>query len=130
VTDIREQARQFYQAVDAQNWERLRDIVAPEWTERLGGFDRWCEFLQTFYVAFPGARHIIDDFVVEGDRVATRCRFEGIHGGPFRGVSPTGKAVSARVMHFDRFAAAKLVEHFGVFDMLGLLEQIGAPYSR
>lgn len=56
----------------------------------------------------------------------TRCEFQGTHTGSFGEHPPTGAGVRVGVIHIDRFAGGRLVEHHGVPDMLGLLRQIGA----
>jgi predicted ester cyclase len=42
------------------------------------------------------------------------------------GIPPSGKAVEWREMHIYRVVGGKIVEHWGVIDQLGLLQQIGA----
>ena len=129
--DIREQTRRLYAAIDARDWAQVREMTAPDLVIHLAsagphGFDQWREVLEGLFVAFPDGQHVIDDLIVEGDRAATRCRFKGVQRGTFRGAPPSGNAVSVGVMHIDRFAAGKVVEHFGQLDALGLLQQIGA----
>jgi predicted ester cyclase len=82
---------------------------------------------EIFFVGFPDGHHVIDDDLSDGDRVVTRCRFQGTHSGSFRGVPPTGTKISVGVIHIDRFRDGKLVEHVGQLDALGLLQQIGVP---
>jgi len=129
--DIREQTRRLYAAIDARDWARLGELTAPDFVVHLGsggphGFAEWRSALEGFFVGFPDGHHVIDDLIVEGDRAVTRCRFKGTQTGTFRGAPPSGNAVSVGVIHIDRFAAGKVVEHFGQLDALGLLQQIGA----
>ncbi len=42
------------------------------------------------------------------------------------GVPPTGKRVSFGVIDIIRIAGGKLVEHWGLMDSAGLMQQIGA----
>jgi predicted ester cyclase len=129
--DIREQTQRLYAAIDAQDWVRVREMTAPDLVIHLAsagphGLDQWREVLEGLFVAFPDGHHVLDDIIVEGDRAATRCRFKGTQTGTFRGAPPSGNAVSVGVIHIDRFAGGKVVEHFGQLDALGLLQQIGA----
>ena len=127
----KEQARHFYELLDMQDWAELTKLISPVFVAQVSSlppmnFSEWRSGLQMFYVGFPDGHHVIDDFLVEDDRVATRCRFEGTHNGIFLGVPPSGKRVSAGVIHIDRFTEGKLVEHFGQLDLLGLMTQINA----
>ena len=131
MSDLKELARRFYASLDAQDWEETMSLVAPGFTAQVGSlppmsFNDWRRGLEMFYAGFPDGRHLVDDYVVEDDRVVTRCRFEGTHRGAFFGEQPTGSRVSVGVIHIDRFAGGKLIEHFGQLDLLGLLLRIGA----
>jgi predicted ester cyclase len=89
-------------------------------------FFEWRDGLKMFYVGFPDGHHVINEYVAEGDRVVTRCRFEGTHRATFLGIPASGNRVSVVVIHIDRFTEGKLVEHSGLLDFLGLMQQIGA----
>ncbi len=130
MNDLKELARRFYASLDAQDWAETMTLVAPGFTAQVGSlppmsFNDWRRGLEMFYAGFPDGRHLIDDYVVEDDRVVTRCHFEGTHQGAFFGVPPSGSTVSIGVIHIDRFAGGKLIEHFGQLDLLGLLLRIG-----
>lgn len=131
MTDPKELARRFYDSLDAQDWEETMSLVAPGFTAQVGSlppmsFTDWRRGLEMFYAGFPDGRHLIDDYVIEDNRVVTRCRFEGTHSGAFFGVPPTEIKVSVGVIHIDRFVGGKLIEHFGQLDLLGLMLRIGA----
>ncbi|TGQ33236.1 MULTISPECIES: ester cyclase [unclassified Mesorhizobium] len=127
--DIRDFAQNFYAMIDTQEWDKLADLVSPDLAVHLGsagpiGFDDWRKSLIEFFVGFPDGHHLIDDYVIDADRVATRCRFQGTHTGIFHGVEPSGNRVSVGVIHIDRLENGVAVEHFGQLDALGLLRQI------
>jgi hypothetical protein len=67
----------------------------------------------------------IDDMVAEGDKVATRVTMTGTHKGEIMGIPPTNKKVTVSGIVIDRFAGGKIVEDNGIFDMLGLMRQLG-----
>jgi predicted ester cyclase len=64
--------------------------------------------------------------VAEGDKVATLKTFSGTHEGEFMGIPPTGSRVSFDVFDLLRVRDGKVVEHWNVVDMAGLLQQLGA----
>jgi steroid delta-isomerase-like uncharacterized protein len=78
------------------------------------------------HVAFPDLRATIHDQIAEGDRVATRKTLRGTHRGEFRGISPTGRAVTFDVIDFVRIEKGRIAEQWNVVDLMGLLQQIGA----
>ena len=59
--------------------------------------------------------------------VAVRIEAGGTHTGePFGGIPASGKAIRWKEVHIFRCAAGQIVEHRGVFDLLGILQQLGA----
>jgi predicted ester cyclase len=79
-----------------------------------------------FRQGFPDLHERIDMLVGEGDLVVARTYFEGTHTGEFMGLAPTGIRVQASSFGMYRIADGKIVEHWGEFDNLGLLQQIEA----
>jgi steroid delta-isomerase-like uncharacterized protein len=75
--------------------------------------------------AFPDLRTAEVDSVKEGDKVAFRWLLSGTHEGEFMGVAATGRRVEAMGMDIVRLADGDIVEHWGEFDAMGLLRQIG-----
>ena len=91
---------------------------APD-PERVGrGFAAMAE-------AFPDLRMAEADSLREGEKVAFRWILSGTHEGEFIGVAPTGRRVEAMGMDIVRLADGEIVEHWGEFDAVGLLRQIG-----
>jgi predicted SnoaL-like aldol condensation-catalyzing enzyme len=66
------------------------------------------------------------DQIAEGDKVATRWIASATHTGSLQGIPPTGKAVRVTGVNVTRFAKGKIVESWFNFDMLTLLQQVGA----
>jgi predicted ester cyclase len=129
--NTRDVGLRLYAALDSQNWQHVQELVSPDVFVQVGssppmGFDQWRRSQERFYAGFPDGHHVIDDCLVDGERLVTRCRFQGTHTGSFGERPPTGISVSVGVIHVDRFGSGQLVEHHGQLDMLGLLQQIGA----
>jgi hypothetical protein len=56
-----------------------------------------------------------------------RVRCTGTHEVQFAGLAPTGKQATFELIDINRFdASGKVVEHWSLVDMLGLLQQLGA----
>jgi len=92
-----------------------------------GYFNR---FYAGMLTAFPDVRFTIVDQVAEGDKVATIKTARGTHLGEFMGVGPTGREIELPVIDVFRVAEGKLVEHWGAWDNLRFLQQIGAAPAR
>jgi steroid delta-isomerase-like uncharacterized protein len=75
--------------------------------------------------AFPDMRIAEADSLREGDKAAFRWLMSGIHRGEFLGVAPTGERIEAMGMDIVRIAEGEIVEHWGEFDVVGMLRQLG-----
>ena len=75
--------------------------------------------------AFPDLRAEIHEQVAEGDRVVTRKTLRGSHHGEFMGIAPTGREAALEVIDILRVEDGRLMEHWNVVDMHGLLQQLG-----
>lgn len=77
--------------------------------------------------AFPDIKPELLEILAEGDLVSVRVEAEGTHTGePFNGIPPRGKNMRWQEIHIFRCQSGKIVEHWGVFDLLGILQQLGA----
>lgn len=78
--------------------------------------------------AFPDITPALSEMVAEGDLVAVRVQAQGRHtGAPFPPDIPaSGQAITWKEMHTFRCADGQIAEHWGVFDLLGILQQLGA----
>jgi predicted ester cyclase len=63
--------------------------------------------------------------IAEEDKVASRVSLSATHQGEFQGIPPTGKQVMQTGIDLLRIAGGKVVERWGEFDNLGLLQQLG-----
>jgi predicted ester cyclase len=75
--------------------------------------------------AFPDLHFTIEELIAEGDTVVGRVTMSGTHQGPLIGIAPTGRAIRQAQAHFVRFRDGKGVEHRGLRDDLGLMQQLG-----
>jgi steroid delta-isomerase-like uncharacterized protein len=76
--------------------------------------------------AFPDWYSTPEEVIAEGDRVAERWTGRGTHRGAFQGIPPTGKQVTVPGVVFYRLDDGKIAEFRGSFDMLSMLQQLGA----
>jgi len=74
--------------------------------------------------AFPEYELVIDDVLGEDDLVAVRGTFRGRHLGPFAGVEPTARLVTAGLIIIYRLKNGQIVEHWLQMDRVALLGQL------
>lgn len=75
--------------------------------------------------AFPNLRVAEVDSIREGDMAAFRWIMSGTQEGEFMGVAPNGQRVEAMGMDIVRLSEGEIAEHWGEFDAIGLLRQLG-----
>ena len=78
-----------------------------------------------FRSAFPDIQFTIEDIMAEGDKVIARWGASGTHKGEFLGHALTDNRISITGVHIYRLSNEKLVERWGNWDQLGLMQQIG-----
>jgi predicted ester cyclase len=79
-----------------------------------------------FAVGFPGITAKILFQVEEGNMVASRVIWTGVHKGTFMGVPPSGKTANINAIRVDRFEGDKIVESWVEVNQMGLMMDIGA----
>ncbi len=131
--------RRFVEEVQSDHrMDVVDELFSPEFLDHavpLGmapqrGSGHFKQFYAGMLAAFPDVRFTIVDQVAEGDKVATIKTARGTHRGEFMGVRPTGREIELPVIDVFRVAEGKLVEHWGAWDNLRLLQQIGAAPAR
>ena len=107
------------------------DIFASDFTAYMPGqapMDRatFEHFVSAVTDGMPGYTYEIHDQIAQGDLVANRLTWRGVHSGTLAGVPATGRAVELRGINMFRVRDGRVVEQWAQLDMLGLLQQIGA----
>ena len=81
----------------------------------------WAALLE----AFPDLHLTVEDAIAEGDKVVMRNTVTGTHRGEYMGFAPTGKSVTYNEIFIFRFVNGRIVETWGVVDVLSQLKQLG-----
>jgi predicted ester cyclase len=122
-----------YERINAGDIAGFGDLVADDFVEHQGGpglpaaKEGTLEFFRILLAAFPDMRMNVEDLIAGGDKTVARVKVTGTHKGEFMGVPPTGTRVDVQLIDIMRFNSAGLVcEHWGVADMLSLMQQLGA----
>jgi steroid delta-isomerase-like uncharacterized protein len=77
--------------------------------------------------AFPDFRPEIHWQTVDGDLVTTFKTYHGTHRGDFLGIAATGRTVRFDTVDAMRVRDGRIVEHWGVADLYGVVGQLSAP---
>lgn len=82
--------------------------------------------LSMFHAVFSGFQVTAEDMLANEDKVVARLSVNGTNTGEFMGLPPTGKEVTIGGIEMFRVADGKLVERWAEFDMMSLMQQLGA----
>ena len=75
--------------------------------------------------AFPDFHAEIHWQLADGDCVTTYKTYHGTHEGPFLGIAPTHRKIHFETVDVMRVRNGKITEHWGVANLLFLMQQIG-----
>jgi steroid delta-isomerase-like uncharacterized protein len=75
--------------------------------------------------AFPDFHAEIHWQLADGDRVTTFKTYYGTHEGEFLGIAPTHRKIQFETVDVMRVRNGKIADHWGVANLLSLMQQIG-----
>ena len=124
--------RRLYERLNAGDIDGFGDSIADNFVEHeeTPGLtptkDGVKEFFRMQIAAFPDLRMHVEDAFASGDKAVARVRFTGTQRGELMDLPPTGKTVDVPLIDIMRFDDAGLVvEHWGVFDAMAMMQQLG-----
>jgi predicted ester cyclase len=114
----------------------LDELITPNATghdvdsaEQLGlpieGSESAKQFITMFRNAFSDLSFEVEQVVAEGELVAVRAVMTATHDGQFMGLAPTGRRVQVPGVDILRFADGRVVEHWGLWDRMAMMQQLG-----
>jgi steroid delta-isomerase-like uncharacterized protein len=127
-------------ALARDSWERIvnqRDLDAIEETyapdfvwhepdQDIRGYEQGRQFASTFFDAFPDINITVEDAIAEGDQVATRYTIRGTHRGETEEFGPpTERQMELEGITIHRIEGGKIVEEWGRYDNLSVMQQLG-----
>lgn len=83
-------------------------------------------FFAARLAGIPDLRVSVEAALAEGDRIAASFVYEGTHGGTYYGVPATGRKLRFTSCDIYRVRDGRLVEHWGMGDLAGVLAQLKA----
>ena len=123
--------RRYQAAYNTNNLDDLDELIAADikTPAMLPGFPPGLEGLKRLHRmtvdAWPDMHVTIEDLIAEGDLVTARITLSATPQKEAFGVSPTGKSFKVDGMYIVRIANGKIVEHTGIEDAIGIMQQLG-----
>jgi len=123
--------RQVFEAIDAQNFARFKELLVPELIGHYSGpqedltVDTTIQLIKMFYQAFPDYNHTVEDIFAKGDKVAIRILQQATHKAEFQGIPPTGNKIKYYQITIMQVKDGKVHGWWIVEDNLGMMQQLG-----
>jgi steroid delta-isomerase-like uncharacterized protein len=128
-----ELVERFYNEVWNQADEAVaREILDEDFRFRgsLGlehrGQDGFIDYMRSIHVALADYTCVIEELVVDADRVAARMIFKGRHQAPFFGVAATGRDISWAGAAFFRIKDGRIGSLWVLGDIDSVKQQLGS----
>lgn len=131
-------ARRFMDEVyNKGNVDFIDEVVAFNWVDHdpnspegmSSGVEGAKQFAEMYRNSFPDLHITVEDLIAEGDKVVMRWTARGTHQEELMGIPPSGNRVEVTGINIDRIEGGKFVESWSNYDILGLMQQIGAVPS-
>lgn len=90
------------------------------------GAETFKALVRAWRLGFPDVQTRVEDQIAEGDKVVTRWISRGTQTGRWREIAATGREMVVEGISIDRIVDGRVVETWTNWDLLGLLEQLGA----
>ena len=130
--DTTARARDFIDAFNAHDWERIAAGIQPDCLyDEIGtgrqakGTDEILEIFQGWTEAMPDARGAVRSAIASGNRVALEVTWEGTLTGPFGEFPATGKSQVTPAALCFTFEGDRIKECRQYFDSMALFQQLG-----
>jgi steroid delta-isomerase-like uncharacterized protein len=125
-------AAQLTDAWNSRNPERVAALCAPDYEgENIGeatphhGPEGMAASVATYLAAFPDLHFTVEDVVIEGDRIVQMWWAHATHLGPLMNIPGTGRSIEVRGASMLTFKESKLYRAAYIWDVAGLLREIG-----
>ena len=124
-------AKKMYGWFNADNWDSVATVIPADYIEhdpdqgQKPGLDGLKEMFKQYRATFPDLKMELKDISADGDLVMTRVVITGTMNGKMMEMPPNGKKMEVEMFEQMRFKDGKAVEHWGVFDSMKMMTQLG-----
>lgn len=133
--DNKQVYRKWIERLNAHDLSVIDELHSADFVDRSGtipdptGAGLVAALRGTFAALFTGMSDChfeIEQLIAEGEEVGFHIRITGTHDGELFGAPATGKSITMRASGIARLKNGQFVERWETFDMLALLQQVGA----
>ncbi len=122
--------QKVFEALNRKDVNGAGELSAPEckfygFATQTLDLEGYIEFTTWSFSVFPDLQFNIEDMLAKGDKVITRFTEHGTQQDELMGAPPSGKPFALSGIIISRFENGKIAEVWGVFDRLGMLQQLG-----
>lgn len=135
MADLIDRTQRFYkECLDNRNVDALDEFLAEDIIEHEApppgltlkpGREGVKELISYYLAAFKPLTVNVHEQYRDGDTVISRITFHGTHVADLGGIPATGKSATVEGIDIMRFKGDRVVEHWGQFDGISMLEQLG-----
>ena len=129
--------RWFAEVWNERRLDRVQELWAPDGiahglaeggADDVHGPEAFRRFIESMLAEFDDFRIDVQDVITEGDRVAVRWVAQGSYRGTALAPdAPSGRRVQVTGMTMARVANGQIVEGWNNWDIMGMMQQLGAP---
>lgn len=118
------------EALHQRDLDGVRSNMAPGarfygWASEPLDADGHRAFMSALLTAFPDSQFIVDDVIVEGDKVAVRHHLQGTHQAEIQGIPASGRRVEIGAIVIFRMENGMIAEAWLNADIMGMMQQLG-----
>lgn len=128
--------RAIYELYNRGNLAVMDELFTPKYVghqlgsgELFKGLAEAKEHVMKARRAFPDLYLVVDDMIVEGNKVVACWTARGTQRGEYQGVAPTNEEVTVKGLTMYRLHDGRIAESWTGWDRYGLLEQIGVKMA-
>lgn len=136
----RKEIKEFFAKRD-ENWQRhdytalsedhaADGIVESPFSGILKGRSAIEKVYREWFTSFPDVKYSTERLLVDGNNAVQFVKMTGVQKGDFCGLTPTGKQFDVRCAFFFSFADGKIVSEIRVYDLTGVLVQLGVLKAK
>jgi steroid delta-isomerase-like uncharacterized protein len=124
--------RRRFAELDKRNFAILDELFRGSYLLHFPGLsapldlERTKLFYRALYSGFPDLQHTIVEQISARNKVVTRWTARGTHRGEWMGIPATGKRITFTGINIYTVARGKLAQSHVNWDMLGVMQQLGA----
>ena len=131
MSDATRTAREIVEAFNRRDFDRMRELLHPEYSytggdgQRQSGPEAGIAVAQMYASAMSDAKMDVQRIHEAGDVVVVEFTGSGTHDGDFMGIAPTGRKVTVPVCNVMEIRDGKVYAEREYMDMLNLTQQLG-----